>query len=159
MIGEFPKEDTITIRLHASEKQKAKNVPFSYYEIFIVGLNHLSKEIHQLEERKSVLELKIAECDKQLKSDVAELAAINNRIRIIAPSRLDKDTLNQMIQDAARDYAQEIFNAHGVDSLERLGHDQAKHSVYATAREWGYDGNMFLELVTKCLVDLCNTKR
>lgn len=157
MIGEFPKEDTITIRVHASEKQKAQNIPFTYYEIFKVGLDHLSKEIHQLEERKSVLEVKIADNQAILSENIAELTAINNRIRIIAPSRLDKDTLNQMINDAARDYAQEIYNAHGNESLIRLDGDMARHSVLETGREWGYDGNTFFNLVKKYLKELCNT--
>lgn len=157
MIGEFPKEDTITIRLHYSEKKKAKDIPFTYYEIFKVGLNQLSKEINQLEERKSVLEAKIADNEAVLSADMAELTAINNRIRIIAPSKLDKDTLNQMIGDAARDYAHEIFDAHGNKSLIRLDGDVARHSVFETAREWGYDGSTFLELVVEHLKKLCNT--
>ncbi len=157
MLGEFPKEDTITIRVHASEKRKAQNIPFTYYEIFTVGLNHLSKEIHQLEERKSVLQEKISNNKAVLSADLAELTAINNRIRIIAPSKLDKDTLNQMINDAARDYAQEIFNAHGEESLDRLERDVARHSVLETGREWGYDGSTFLELVRGYLKELCNT--
>ena len=49
--GEFPKEDTVTIRLHASEKKTAREIPFSYYEIFKTGLDHLSKEINRLEQR------------------------------------------------------------------------------------------------------------
>ena len=158
MIGEFPKEDTITIRLHAFEKKKARDIPFSYYEIFRVGLDHLSKEINQLEQRKAELESKIAENQKIVAADQAELTAINNRIRIINPSKLDKDTLNQMINDSAFEYAKDIFSAHGVRSVERIQLDQAKHSILVTAREWGYDGNAFFDLVEKYLIEMCNTE-
>lgn len=157
MDGEFPKEETITIRLHASEKKKARDIPFTYYEIFRLGLNHLAKEINQLEERKSVLESKIADEEAVLSADLAELTAINNRIRVIAPSKLDKNTLNEMMDAAARDYAQEIFDSHGVDSLTRLELDVARHSVFETAREWGYDGSAFLKLVMGYLKKFCNT--
>lgn len=157
MIGEFPKDDTITIRLHAFEKKKARDIPFSYYEIFRVGLEHLSKEINQLEQRKSELEWKIADNKKIVAADEAELAAINNRIRIINPSKLDMDTLNQMINDSALEYAKDIFSAHGVKSVERIQLDNARHSILSTAREWGYDGNAFLELVEKYLREMCNT--
>ena len=157
MIGEFPKDDTITIRLHAFEKKKARDIPFSYYEIFKVGLEHLSKEINQLEQRKSELECKIADNKKIVAADEAELAAVNNRIRIINPSKLDKDTLNQMINDSALEYAKDIFSAHGVKSVERIQLDQARHSILSTARDWGYDGNSFLELVEKYLKEMCNT--
>lgn len=158
MIGEFPKDDTITIRLHAFEKKKARDIPFSYYEIFRVGLDHLSKEINQLEQKKAELESKIADNKKIVAADEAELTAINNRIRIINPSKLDKDTLNQMINDAALESAKDIFSAHGVKSIERIQHDQAKHSIFATAREWGYDGTVFLELVEEYLKEICNTE-
>ena len=157
MIGEFPKDDTITIRLHAFEKKQARDIPFSYYEIFKVGLEHLSKEINQLEQRKSELECKIADNKKIVAADEAELAAVNNRIRIINPSKLDKDTLNQMINDSALEYAKDIFSAHGVKSVERIQLDQARHSILSTARDWGYDGNSFLELVEKYLKEMCNT--
>ena len=158
MIGEFPKDDTITIRLHAFEKKKARDIPFSYYEIFRVGLDHLSKEINQLEQKKAELESKIADNKKIVAADEAELTAINNRIRIINPQKLDKETLDNMIQESAKDYANDIFLAHRENSLESVGTDVGKHSVLYTAREWGYDGSKFLELVEDNLKKLCNTK-
>ena len=121
-------------------------------------MDHLSKEINQLEQKKAELESKIADNKKIVAADEAELTAINNRIRIINPSKLDKDTLNQMINDAALEYAKDIFSAHGVKSIERIQHDQAKHSIFATAREWGYDGTVFLELVEEYLKEICNTE-
>ena len=157
--GEFSKSDIINMRVHPRIKRKAKELPFTYGEIFEVGIENLSKEIDRLMYKKGELELDIAELKKEIHAKEANLTAINNRIRIINPTKLDKETLDVLINDSARDYAQTIFDAHGVDSLERINKlDQAKHTILSTAREWGYDGTKFLELVCGYLEEMCNTK-
>lgn len=155
--GEFSKSEIINMRVHPRIKRKAKNLPFSFAEIFEIGCDKLSKEIDMLMYQKGELELEIANLNKEIHSKEANLTAINNRIRIINPTKLDKETLDVLINDSARDYAQDIFNAHGVKSLERIKLDQGKHAVFSTAREWGYDGSKFYDLVEVYLEELCNT--
>ena len=79
------------MRVHPRMKRKAKELPFSYAEIFEVGIDHLAKEINLLMYQKGELELDIAELKKELHSKEANLTAINNRIRIINPTKLDKE--------------------------------------------------------------------
>lgn len=156
--GEFPKSEIINMRVHPRLKRKAKELPYSYAEIFEIGCDKLSKEINLLMYQKGELELDIANLKKDIHSKEAKLTAINNRIRIINPTKLDKETLDGLINDSARDYANDIFSAHGEDSLKRVGLDQGRHAVLTTAREWGYDGNKFLSLVRDNLKKLCNTE-
>ena len=122
--GEFPKSEIINMRVHPRIKRKAKELPFTYGEIFEVGIENLSKEIDRLVYKKGELELDIAELKKEVHAKEANLTAINNRIRIINPTKLD----------------------------------QAKHTILSTAREWGYDGTKFLELVCGYLEEMCNTR-
>ena len=157
--GEFPKSEIINMRVHPRIKRKAKELPFTYGEIFEVGIENLSKEIDRLVYKKGELELDIAELKKEVHAKEANLTAINNRIRVINPTKLDKETLDVLINDSARDYAQTIFDAHGVDSFERVNRlDPARHAVLSTAREWGYEGTKFLGLVCDYLKEMCNTR-
>ena len=156
--GEFLKSEIINMRVHPKIKRKAKELPFTYTEIFQVGIEKLAKEIDLLMYEKGELELDIANLKKEVHSKEAKLTAINNRIRIINPTKLDKETLDVLINDSASDYAQTIFDAHGDKSLDRVKLEQGKHAVLATAREWGYDGNKFYSLVEDNLKKLCNTK-
>lgn len=157
MKGEFPKSEVINMRVRPEVKRMAKQLPMSYAEIFEFGIHKLSNEIQLLMYKKGELELDIAELNKEIHSMEANLTAINNRIRIINPTKLDKETLDSLINDSARDYAQEIFDIHGDKSLERVQLDQPRHAVLSTAREWGYDGTKFLRLVEDYLKKLCNT--
>lgn len=156
--GEFPKSEIINMRVHPRIKRKAKELPFSYAEIFEVGIDNLAKEIDLLMFQKGELEMEISTLKKDVHSMEAKLTAINNRIRIINPTKLDKETLDVLINDSASDYAQTIFDAHGENSLERVHLDQGRHAVLSTAREWGYDGTKFFNLVEVYLKKLCNTK-
>ena len=80
-----------------------------------------------------------------------------NRIRIINPRRLDKETLNNLISEAALDYASEIYEAHGKSSLEKIEAKVSKQTIFNVAAEWGYDKLKFMELVKNHLKILCNT--
>lgn len=156
MIGEFPKEDTITIRLHAIEKNKARDIPFSYYEIFKCGLDHLSKEINQLEERKAVLETIVAENTEVISKCKTELTRINNRIRVLNPEKLDKETLQSMLKTSAIGYAKDIYNVHGENSFKRI-EVIGESNIRKIGSDWGFDGAKFLEAVLEELSLLCNT--
>ena len=153
-----PKDESISFRTLPKNKRAAQRLPCTYEDIFVVGLRHLSKEINRLEHEKGELELEKAELDRRVAEIVANITAINNRIRVIAPARLDKETLAVMIDDASMDYAKEIYEAHGENSLEKIKLDFAQHTILKTGREWGYDGPKFLQLVEEHLVELCNTK-
>ena len=152
-----PKDEMISFRTKGKYKRKAKTLPCTYEDIFVAGLEQLSKEINRLEHEKGELELQKATLEGELAGTNARITAINNRIRIIAPSKLDKETLSEMIGDASEEYAQEIFAVHKENSFERIQLDSIRHSVLRTAREWGYDGSKFLELVEARLNELCNT--
>ena len=156
--GEFTKTETINMRVHPSVKRKAKNLPYTYGEIFEIGCNQLSKEIDLLMYQKGESELVVADLERELHAEKAKLTAINNRIRIINPTKLDKETLDVLIKESAKDYAQSIFDVHEDESLERIYLDHGKHAVLSTAREWGYDGNKFFGLVEENLKKLCDTK-
>ena len=140
--GEFTKSDIINMRVHPRLRRKAKELPYTYAEIFEIGCDTLAKEIDLLMYQKGELQLEVSELKKNLHEKEARLTAINNRIRIINPTKLDKDTLEELINESARDYARDIYDAHGEASLDRIEIDQAKHAVLSTAREWGYDGTV-----------------
>ena len=157
MKGEFTKDEVLTMRVHPSVKRKAKVIPYSYAEIFEIGCDKLYKEINLLEFQKCELELDIAKLEKEVHDKKAHLTAINNRIRIINPRRLDKETLESLINESAKDYAQELFNSRGEDSLSSLDSDNAQRIVRGHATDYGYDGVKYLKLVRKHLKKLCNT--
>ena len=152
-----PKSEVITMRVQPSLKRKAQKLPYTYDEILQVGCDHLMNESDSLVYKKGEIELELHELMKEVHEKEAHLTAINNRIRVIDPHKLDKDTLNNMIEESARDYAQSIFDRHGAASLKRLDIDQARHSVYSTAQDYGYDGNKFFNLVEGYLEKFCNT--
>ena len=152
-----PKDEMISFRTKGKYKRKAKTLPCTYEDIFVAGLDQLSKEINRLEHEKGELELQKATLEGELAGITARITAINNRIRIIAPSKLDKETLSKMICNASSEYADEIYSVHKEKSLDMIKLDSARHSILKTGREWGYDGNKFLELVEARLNELCNT--
>lgn len=138
-----PKDVHINFRTNGSVKRRAQKLQCTLEDIFKIGLEHVSSEADRLEYKKGELELEKAELEQRLTHVDANIVAINNRIRIIAPSRLDRETLNSMINQATMEYAKEVFNRHGKDSLDMLRQDK----VLDTAKDWGYDGEKFLELV------------
>lgn len=139
----LPKDVHINFRTQGDVRRKAQKLPCTMEDIFKIGLKHASSEVDRLEYEKGELELEKAELEKKLTHINAKVIAINNRIRIIAPSRLDRETLNSMINQATMEYAKEVFNRYGNDSLKRLD----CNNVLDTAKDWGYDGEKFLELV------------
>ena len=143
ILGNLPKDEHINFRTQSSVKHRAKQLPCTMEDIFKIGLKHASSEIDCLMYRKDELELCKAKLEEKLSQVNKEIVAINNRIRYIAPSKLDKETLNSMINQATMEYAEKVFDTYGEDSLDRFSADD----VLDTAKDWGYDGEKFLELV------------
>ena len=157
MNGEFPLEEVISIRLHASEKKRSKDLPMTYREIFLYGLNALSDEKARLKFEISNLEESVFRDESELNANKSLLAAKKNRLRMIAPKELDEDTLASMLLDSAREYALSIFNSHGDDSILRIESSLAKKSIMAEGRDLGYDGDAFFVEVKNQLEEMCNT--
>lgn len=157
MSGEFPLGEVISIRLHASEKTRAKKLSQTYREIFLYGLNALSNEAVRLRFEIDNLEEEVAVVRAEVNKNEALLAAKKNRLRMIAPQELDADTIKSMLVDSAREYAQSIFNRHGVDSIIKMENHLAKASIRAEGRDLGYDEESFLVEVKNQLEIMCNT--
>lgn len=157
MKEEFPRDHHVTARVSGKTKRKLKKIPYTVGDVLEIGADYLCKEINLLEFQKGELELDLAELRKETASKEAELHEINNRIRIINPRRLDKETLNNLISEAALDYASEIYEAHGKSSLEKIEAKVSKQTIFNVAAEWGYDKLKFMELVKNHLKILCNT--
>ena len=157
MNGEFPLEEVISIRLHASERKRAKDLSQTYREIFLYGLNALSNEQVRLKFEIGKLEEKVANGEAKVNADKSLLAAKKNRLRLIAPAELDEDTLASMLVESAREYAQTIFNRHGADSIIKIEGHLAKQSIKSEGRDLGYNEDSFFIEVKNQLEELCNT--
>jgi len=157
MNGEFPLEEVISIRLHASERKRAKDLSQTYREIFLYGLNALSNEQVRLKFEIGKLEEKVATGEAKVNADKSLLAAKKNRLRLIAPAELDEDTLASMLVESAREYAQTIFNRHGNDSIIKIEGHLAKQSIKSEGRDLGYNEDSFFIEVKNQLEELCNT--
>ena len=139
MNGEFPLEEVISIRLHASEKKRSKDLPMTYREIYLYGLNALSDEKVRLKFEIGNMEERIAKDESLLNADKALLVAKKNRLRMIAPKELDEDTLAGMLVDSAMECAESIFRRHGMDSIIKIESSLAKSSIKSEGRDLGYD--------------------
>ena len=155
--GEFPLDEVISIRLHASERKRARDLSQTYREIFLYGLNALSNETVRLKFEIGRLEEVVAEAESKVNADKSLLAAKKNRLRMIAPKELDEDTLQSMLIDSAKECAMSIFNRHGADSIVRIEQSLAKQSIKSEGRELGYNENKFFVEVKNQLEELCNT--
>ena len=158
MNGEFPLDEVISIRLHTSEKQKAKHLSQTYREIFLYGLHALAHEDVRLKYEIGNLEEQVAQKESSVNADKALLAAKKNRLRMIAPQELSQDTLQSMLCDSAKDYAESIFNIRGNDAIIHVENDLAKKSIRSEGRDLGYDGDKFLVEVKNYLESMCNTR-
>lgn len=157
MNGEFPMDQRVSIRLHVSEKNQAKDLPFTYREIFIYGMRALSHEETMLKFRIGERERSLAEKKSEVHRLEALLSADKNRLRMIAPDEVDESTLSSMLVDSAKEYAESIFNRHGEQSLRHIENSVAKSSIRSEGRELGYDGEKFLIEVKNYLEELCQT--
>ena len=146
--GQFPLDARVSTRVSGRTKRllkKLKEKGHSENDVITYGALKLSDE-------PLLLDWEIGELDaeiKNLKSILFELEnrkqAKLNRLKIINPKLIDDDTLNSMLVDSARDYAQEIFDSHGEGSCEML--EKRKNSVRVAGEEFGYDPSEFLDEV------------
>ena len=155
--GEFPLDEVISIRLHASEKKRSKDLPMTYREIFIYGLNSLSDEKTRLKFEIDNLKESIFQDESELNADKSLLAAKKRRLRMIAPAELDDSTLASMLVDSAKEYAFSIFNRYGENAILKIENHLAKQSIRSEGRDLGYNEDDFFIEVKNQLEDLCNT--
>ena len=153
----FPKEHRVSARVTGKTFRLLKEIPYSYGEILAFGAEYMSSETQRLKWEKGELEVDIENLQKRLHEKKEKLKAINNRLRLKSPKSLNPDELDELIQDAAKDYADEIYKTHKEQSLDRIQNKHIKSSVHRIARDWGYDSNEFLKWVIFYLNEKCHT--
>ena len=154
---DFPKECRVSARVSGKTYRLLKEIPYSYGEILAVGAEYMASETERLKWEKGELEVDIENLKKQLHENERHLKAINNLLRLKSPKSLNPDELQELIKDAAKDYADEIYNTHEENSLERIQNKNIQASVHRIARDLGYDPNEFLKWVTFFLNEKCHT--
>lgn len=155
--GEFPMKARVSTRVHESTKRLLKQLPYTEAEVIKIGALYLADESNLLEWQIGEERLEIERMKAELHSKEALLRAKQNRLRMIAPKKLDEHTLKLMLEDAARDTAETIFNRYGKDSLENLENPLAKSSIRSEGKDLGYDPEDFLvevknQLQIKCQI-------
>ena len=156
--GEFPLDAKISARVKSSTKRLLKKLKQSGHaesDVIEFAAKQLAEEPVLLEWEIGELEESIHYLESQLSDLKGKKQAKMNRLRCIAPKRLDEDVLHDMLVSSAKDCALEIFNSHGDNSLEML--EKRKNSVKVTGEEWGYDPIVFLDEVRTQLKLICPT--
>lgn len=146
--GQFPLDSKVSARVKGSTKRllkKLKSRGHTESDVIEYGALKLAEEPLLLDWEIGELDLEI----KSLKSKLFELEnrkqAKLNRLKIIAPKLIDQDVLNNMLRESAHDFAQEIFDSHGGDSLSMI--EKRRKSVRVAGEEFGYDPDDFLKEV------------
>lgn len=157
--GEFPMKARVCTRVHESTKRLLKSLPYTEAEVISIGAKYLAEESNMLEWEIGELKEEINMMQSKVHSKEALLQAKQNRLRIIAPKKLDAETLRSMLVESARDYAEQIYKAHGDNSIVAIENPTAKSSVMSKGREWGYNQLDFLievknQLQIKCPSDV-----
>jgi len=157
-VGEFPLEEKVSVRVDGKTKRllkKLKDKGHNEREVLTFGALKLADE-------PLLLEWEIGEMDVELSAMESALFALKsrkqaklNRLKVIAPDKLDEATLNNLLVESAKEYAQEIVSAHGLDSLSMI--EKRKKAVLVTGEEWGYDPQLFLDEVRNQIRILCQT--
>lgn len=156
-----PKTEMVTARVSGKTKRQLSKLSYSVAEVLEIGAEYVSTESNKLDFEKGELELEITQLKKELAEREHKLTAINNRLRIIAPSKIDEETLNQMLVSAAKSYVNDLIsNYEDIETvLYRFEHMSiAKSTVRSTGEEWGFDPEKFLVEVKNQLENMCNTE-
>lgn len=153
--GEFPMKARVCTRVHESTKRLLKKLPYTESEVIKIGAEYLADESTLLEWQIGEEKLEISQMKSTLHAKEAHLRAKQNRLRLIAPKKLDEDTLKLMLKEAARDMAETIFKERGVDSLVKLESPLAKSSIRSQGKDVGYDPDDFLVEVKNQLQIKC----
>lgn len=155
-----PKEERVTARISSKTKRQLSKLPYSTAEVLEIGAEYISNETNKLEFEKGELELEITNLKKLVSEKEHHLAAINNRLRIVAPSKIDDETLHKMLISAASNYVKDLISSCGgiAETLDRLESVPiAKSSVRSTGEEWGFNPDDFLTEVKNQLENECQT--
>ena len=155
-----PKTERVTARISSKTKRQLQKLHYSTAEVIEIGAEYLSNEANKLEFQKGEIELEIAELKKILSEKEHHLVGINNRLRVIAPSKIDDETLQKMLVSSASNYVKELIESCGgiAETLDRLESVPiAKSSVRSTGEEWGFNPDDFLREVKNQLEKECQT--
>lgn len=152
--GEFPLDSKVSARVKSSTKRllkKLKTKGHTESDVIEYAAKQLANEPILLDWEIGELDLRINVVESELYELKARKQAKLNRLKIVAPKMIDQDTMNNLMKESAKEYLDSI-----IESREKLGeklsfsdldNHNAKNSIRATAREWGYDELAFLEEV------------
>lgn len=119
--GEFPLDAKVSARVKGSTKRllkKLKKRGHHESDVIEYAARQLSNEPLLLEWEIDELELQMISLEKEL----VELRALHKakllRLKEVAPKRLDKETLNNLMLDNAKEFVEDIIKRN-----ERLGND------------------------------------
>lgn len=157
-----PKTEMVTARVSSKTKRQLSKLPYSVAEVLEIGAEYVSSESNKLDFEKGELELEISRLKKVISEKEHKLTAINNRLRIIAPSKVDEETLQKLLVSAAKNYANDLIATYDDMDIEtvlyRLEHvPLAKSSIRSVGEEWGFDSEKFLVEVKNHLEEECIT--
>lgn len=157
--GEFPMKARVSTRVHESTKKLLKSLPYTEAEVIRIGALYLAEEANMLEWEIGELKSEISQMKSDVHSKESLLHAKQNRLRMVAPKKLDEETLRSMLVESAKDYAEQIYKAHGDNSIVAIENPTAKSSIMSTGRDWGYNQLDFLievknQLQIKCQSDV-----
>ena len=157
--GEFPMKARVSTRVHESTKRLLKSLPYTEAEVIRIGAQYLAEESNLLEWEIGELKEEISKMKSKVHAKESLLQAKQNRLRMVAPKKLDEETLRSMLVESAKDYAEQIYKAHGGDSIVAIENPTAKSSIMSEGRELGYNQLDFLvevknQLQIKCQSDV-----
>lgn len=155
--GEYPMKSRVSTRVHESTKRLLKSLPYTEAEVIRIGAKYLADEANLLDWQIGELKLEINEMKAKLHSKEAYLQAKQNRLRMICPSKLDAETLQSMMVEAAKDFADEIYDSRGDEAIVAIENSTAKSSIISEGRDLGYNGLDFLVEVKNQLQIKCQS--
>ena len=156
--GEFPRDAKVSARVRSSTKRLLKQLKQKGHhesDVIEYAAKQLADEPILLEWEIGELDIQIADINKIQAELVARRQAKLNRLRCIAPKRIDEDTMRTMLLNAAKEIAKDIVDAHGDNSLVMI--EKRKNSIKVTAKDLGFPPFEFFDEVKKQVEMLCQT--